>query len=199
MFSQYDEERIVLDFFKGRILSFLDIGAWNGITLSNTRQLVIQGWKGILVEPCPFAFMELIDNTKTFPQLLCVNAAISTERQLRRFHLQKQWGGTLKDSKAEVGERERMGDYYTLTMSPYDLAEIGKRESMMFEFVSLDAEWMDAEILSSSSQLLSKTELLCVEVTDSLFARTDPIPSLCSLLGFNRTVGKTPCNLLVAR
>lgn len=199
MFSQYNEEEIVLHYFSNRVASFLDIGAWDGITLSNTRALSILGWSGVLVEPCPSAFVELLSNTSPFPKLLCVNAAISGQRQVRKFHLQREWGGTLNDSRALSDIRMRTGDYYTLTMSPDDLYEVGTNENMRFEFVSLDAEWMDEQILANSANLLSKTELLCVEVTDSLFAGTDPIPRVCSMLGFNRMVGKTPCNLIVSR
>lgn len=199
MFSQFEEERIILDFWGNRVASFLDIGAWDGIELSNTRALALKGWSGILVEPSPTAFQLLLKNTNDIPNMVCVNSAISEMREIRKFHAQSMWGGTLNDSKVKDDCRTNTSNYYVLTMSPTDLWEIGTREDMEFEFVSIDAEWMDYQVLCGCRGLFNKTELLCVEVTDDLFAPTDPIPSMCSSLGFTRLVGKTRCNIIVAR
>jgi len=53
---------------------FVDIGAHNGITFSNTAFLEKErGWKGLCVEPCPNNFEELIENRGC----KCLNCAIS--------------------------------------------------------------------------------------------------------------------------
>ncbi len=60
MYSQNDEERVILELVgdgKGR---FLDIGAFDGVMFSNTRALVERGWCGICVEPNPFTFLKLL-------------------------------------------------------------------------------------------------------------------------------------------
>lgn len=199
MFSQYNEEEIVLHYFSNRVASFLDIGAWDGITLSNTRALSILGWSGVLVEPCPSAFVELLKNTKAFPKLICVNAAVSKCREVRKFHMQSEWGGTLNDKVLSTCGRITVQDYYLSTISPSDLEEIGIKENMEFEFVSIDAEWMDLEILTACEMLLKRTELLCIEVADFRFEPDDPIPTLCKQYGFSNTVGVTDCNLIVSR
>jgi FkbM family methyltransferase len=43
---------------------FVDIGAHNGISLSNTKLLEDLGWDGICIEPHPNVFKELIKNRK---------------------------------------------------------------------------------------------------------------------------------------
>jgi FkbM family methyltransferase len=199
MFSQEHEEQIIIDFFGDRVGSFLDIGAWDGVELSNTRALSLHGWRGVLVEPNPDAFVKLMENAKSVKGAVCVNAAVSDLRQVRQFHVQSEWGGTLNDERNRSCGRGNTGNFYLLTMTPDDLLEIGKRESMAFEFVSLDAEWMDDVILGQCASLLERTELLCVEVTEGRFSPSDPIPSGCSQLGFNKTVGKTRGNLIVTR
>lgn len=199
MYSQFNEEEIILNFFGDRRGSFLDIGAWDGLEISNTRRLAELGWSGVLVEPCPSAFIRLLENNAANKKTVCVNAAIAPSRQIRTFFGQSEWGGTLNPNYINYGTRRFGGAYYVLTMSPADLAEIGDRLGMRYEFVSLDAEWMDADILAESKSLLTNTELLCVEVTDDLFKPQDPIPTACRELGFTKEIGRTHCNLIVAR
>lgn len=199
MFSQYNEEEIILNFFGDRRGSFLDIGAWDGIELSNTRALALRGWRGLLVEPDPVAFSKLMENKRVSNNLACVNAAIGPTREIRSFYAQKEWGGTLNPDYINYGTRGFTGAHYVLTMCPYDLVQIGQKLDMMYEFVSLDAEWIDEEILVESEVMLMHTQLLCVEVNDGKFQPQDPMPTICRNLGFTREIGRTPCNLLVAR
>lgn len=51
MNSQNNEEQIILDYFGDYIGTFLDLGANDGETLSNSRALALKGWHGVLVEP----------------------------------------------------------------------------------------------------------------------------------------------------
>lgn len=55
-YSQNKEEEVILKYFEGKTGAFIDIGANDGITFSNTRALAERGWKGVLVEPSPKAF-----------------------------------------------------------------------------------------------------------------------------------------------
>lgn len=51
MHSQNKEAEIVLDYFNGYIGTLLDVGANDGITFSNSYDLLQTGWKGYLLEP----------------------------------------------------------------------------------------------------------------------------------------------------
>jgi len=53
MFSQNDEEKHIVNFFKGKIDKgrFLEIGAYHPAKFSNTRRLVLNGWTGVYFEP----------------------------------------------------------------------------------------------------------------------------------------------------
>ncbi len=90
MYSQNDEEHAILACLVGRNPSLLfDIGAHNGVRFSNSRALVEQGWRAVLVEPDPIAFTGLLKNTQGLgDQVECVNAAIvpnATPDALMRF------------------------------------------------------------------------------------------------------------------
>ena len=69
--SQFEEDLVVYNFFKltekpDFIGKILDIGANDGITLSNSYALIKLGWYADLVEPSPKAFKSIyIDKGKT--------------------------------------------------------------------------------------------------------------------------------------
>lgn len=59
MYSQNQEEKYILNHFKDKQGTFLDLGAYNGKELSNSRALVELGWAGCCVEPHPTICAEL--------------------------------------------------------------------------------------------------------------------------------------------
>ena len=58
-YSQYGEDRLILDFFNGKKGNLLDIGANDGRTISNSLLFIEHGWAGVLVEASPIAFEKL--------------------------------------------------------------------------------------------------------------------------------------------
>jgi hypothetical protein len=48
-YSQNNEQEIILNFFNGRIGRYLDIGAFDGVSMSNTLALVELGWQGTAI------------------------------------------------------------------------------------------------------------------------------------------------------
>jgi hypothetical protein len=74
-FSQNGEDGIL-----GRIFELLGVsqgscvefGAWDGIHLSNTRNLIENdGWQAVLIEADPVKFRDLQQNARTFPGVTC--------------------------------------------------------------------------------------------------------------------------------
>ena len=63
--SQYDQDFLAYIFFNGKKNGFyIDIGAYDGIALSNTFIFEKLGWKGFCVEASPKNFSELQKNRK---------------------------------------------------------------------------------------------------------------------------------------
>ena len=85
MYSQCDEERYILDTFQGTVGTFLDIGALDGKTGSNTLALVERGWSGVLVEPSPNAFLALQKRHGKNFKLHLIHAAIGLSYGLTKF------------------------------------------------------------------------------------------------------------------
>ena len=61
-YSQYGEDLIILGAFAGRTEpgTLLDIGAWHPTIFSNTRALIELGWAGVIIEPSPGPFINLM-------------------------------------------------------------------------------------------------------------------------------------------
>jgi hypothetical protein len=53
-----------------------EFGAWDGIHLSNTRALVLRGWRGVMIEADPVKFTELQRNYADNPEVFCVQGMI---------------------------------------------------------------------------------------------------------------------------
>ena len=81
-YSQNNEQDIILSYFQSRKGFFLDIGANDGVTLSNTYALQLQEWKGVLIEPSEEAFNRI----KVRYGVQKFNVAIGTEDGHCTFH-----------------------------------------------------------------------------------------------------------------
>ncbi len=162
-YSQNNEQDIILQYFGSRKGFFLDIGANDGQTLSNTYALQLQEWKGVLIEPSEEAFNRI----KVRYGVQKFNVAIGTEDGHCTFH---EMGNhlnagdvsllsTIKKTELKrwpgVEFKERMTEVWTyktlLKHSPLKF----------FDFISIDAEGVDYEILEQID--LKYTDMVCIE------------------------------------
>jgi len=74
-YSQFKQDLFLLEFYNKKYNGyFIEIGASNGITDSNTYLVEKDyNWKGICVEPIPYRFRDLKNNR---PNSLCYNYAV---------------------------------------------------------------------------------------------------------------------------
>src|SRR5271157_1849364 len=79
MYSQNREEEFIVDLLDAgkRTGHFLDIGAYDGKTFSNTLRLVELGWSGVCVEPSPTVFPALLKLHAGNERITLVNAAVT--------------------------------------------------------------------------------------------------------------------------
>ena len=80
-YGQYDDDHYVWDVSlqQGLVLPqrVLDIGAGNGVRLSNSRAFIEAGWEAVLVEPNPVSFAELQREYAGNPRVRCYQLAVS--------------------------------------------------------------------------------------------------------------------------
>lgn len=77
-YSQYGQALLLQQLIADEMPRILvDIGAHDGVCGSNSRALLEQGWRGLLVEPLPKVFERLKENSSKFANVSLVHAACS--------------------------------------------------------------------------------------------------------------------------
>lgn len=84
--SQYGQDILLNGLFRDKSDGiFVDIGAYDGIELSNTYLLEQRGWRGLCIEPSPETFKKLVKNRRC----MCSNVAVWAETGYLKFTLNK--------------------------------------------------------------------------------------------------------------
>lgn len=198
-YSQNDEQEAILRYFGEFAGSLLDIGAFDGITFSNSRALLERGWIGVLVEPDPWNVQKLIGNTsKLNCDIIC--AAVGPEQKLSRICIEttenRGWASTISENLMRPDRilAPLPAQVYVPTLTLDDIMRLRERS---FQFISIDAEGMDFEILKTMPEkMLTEVELLSIEPMD-LTQRKEIFEYLLNL-GFYLW-HETPENLLMHR
>lgn len=164
MYSQNQEEAVITAYFGSQTGRLLDIGAHDGVNLSNSRKLLENGWSGILVEPSPTVFDKLLENTTEMQDRVSLwNTAVAVQSSVVDFtdsmgdyistlsqeHLNK-WAAHLNWRKFKVK---------TVTV-----AELLEAEGMQFDFITIDVEGTNWEILKAlPNEVLESARMVCIE------------------------------------
>lgn len=162
--SQGPEEGIILDHFRNKRGTFLDIGANDGKTFSNTHALALRGWAGVCIEPSPVAFASLKKTYKNNDKIELINAAINNVDGPCTLH---QASYTLVSS-LDSGNIDRWSSY-NFSWDPVEVSGMtfamfmANSPSPTFEFVNIDAEGMCIDILKQMNLQQLGCKLLCIE------------------------------------
>jgi len=172
--SQYGEDQFIAGFFKQnppRSKIFCDVGAFNGVDNSNTRDLYTQGWWGILVEPHPVFYQHLADLYKG-TQCITVNSAVgdakSRKSQIDLCIPEHVSGWQLQISTCLEIEKERWPEVLVWTRVSVPLMPLSQvlgYSNGPVDFLSIDCEGMDLEVLESGElwKLKDKPLLIMLE------------------------------------
>lgn len=188
--SQFNEAEIIADFFGGHVGCFIDCGASGGVSLSNSFNLGMLGWHGLLVEASPLHFQNLLQNFIHRGGFQFLNAAVWTERKLMEFCYNPGFYSSLI-YKEEPGLF--LCKYWVNTVTAGDLKQIQPAA----DFISLDIEGADILVFPSLISAYSDCRLWCVEHAkdDALKARWKSLFDEHKL----RIIGETPENYLAAK
>lgn len=202
-YSQNGEDIIIQKYFGDKIGTVLDCGANDGITLSNSYALIETGWSGIMIEPSESVFKKLQSVHKYNEKIVCFNCAIlDKEGEMDFFesgsHLSPDDFSLLSTlKKTEVDKWRGSGTNFNekkvqaitfktlLEKSPYK----------KFDFITIDIEGYDFELLSQIDLNEVGCKLLCIE-TNSL--EDDKYIAYCEKFGM-KVHHKTYENLIFTR
>ena len=154
-YSQWGQDTLIEDFFSfnpPHHKMFVDVGAFDGITFSNTRRLYEVGWKGVCIEPVSENFQKCDALYKGTP-VKCVRRAISLKEGMVSVSIEGT-ASSIINTAAKRTEQIMSSRLTTL------LKEI-KVENI--DFLSIDVEGVDFEVLQSLDFTHYKPQLIVIE------------------------------------
>ncbi len=163
MYSQQNEEEQILAATADLTdrPRFLDIGAWDPKEFSNTRALFERGWGGVMIEPSPVPFNNLLKEYGNEKRITLVCAAVALEPGLVTL-----WAtADAVSSTIEPTEWKSVGGYYGKFQTPaITPAEISNRFGG-FQFVNIDAEGISVDLFKVFiGDLNWRPNVWCVEI-----------------------------------
>lgn len=179
-YSQNSEEQMIADYFGEYIGDFLDLGANDGQTLSNTRALALKGWHGVCVDASPSAYARLEALYQGNPNIETHHVALCEREgwiQLHEsgHHLTKKDTALLSSVLDHETERWRATtDFEEVTVPAITFDGLLKRSELKrFDLISIDIEGMDLLVLEQMDLTALECQMLIVEVN-----KADPKPFL---------------------
>lgn len=177
MYSQNNEEEAILKYLSGEEGFFLDIGAYDGVLMSNTRALAERGWSGALVEGSSFPFTKLFGVYGGNPKMTLVNAMIS-RGNVTEGKIVKMWESP--NSALSTTEQENF-DKWNLDVSKYsddgrgfveiyvpivsvsEVLNLCEQKSKKIDFVSIDIEGGSFDVAMQIDPDRFSVKMFCVE------------------------------------
>jgi FkbM family methyltransferase len=195
MYSQNNEEEVILNHFKNFKGTFLDLGAYDGVDLSNTRALTQLGWSGICVEPNPVIFERLCDNLKAFNKVIEYKFAIGTENKTVTMQMNDSYYSTVKQSEVDRWRGAFKFESAEVQMLDFkSFLEFSKYKT--FDFISIDCEGLDYEILAQINLDEVECKMVCVETNSK---ETDKYINYISKFEGFKIISMNSENLIMAR
>ncbi len=165
-YSQGGEEPAILDIFKDQDEGkFLDLGAYDGKTFSNTLALAERGWGGMCVDASPQAFVKLQEThrERTNIRLLC--AAISTIAvPMARFYDTADLVSSLDEEHMQKWKDGNDVPFTEIWVPVITIEDIALCVGSEWDFVNIDIEGASLHVFY---QMMEKTEIrptaVCIE------------------------------------
>jgi FkbM family methyltransferase len=179
-YSQCQEDRFIVEYFKDVRGNFLDIGADDGVSCSNTLALLELGWTGTCMEPSPEAFRRMTRNyveRTLLDRAQLLNAALVPDYfrggDLEFHDLQLPDGfiftgyGTFSGTHAlETLSKPKFqrGRLVTSAVKTLRRRDFFATHGDVWDFIDIDVEWLNYELLLSTPwKSLRRLKLLCIE------------------------------------
>lgn len=204
MYSQNNEEQIISNYFKNNCgesqRTLLDLGANDGKTLSNTLYLIENGWQGMLVEPSPTAFTKLCRLHAKREGVYCYEKAIGGKNGKAVLHDSGSHLGVgdtslLSTMKTEEMERWANEKFNTVEVDCITFDTLmGLCPIKTFDFITIDIEGMEREVLPQMNLKALDCKMICVEWNGKDF---DFFDKYCTSFGM-KLINKNAENLIYA-
>jgi FkbM family methyltransferase len=153
--------------------TFVEVGAFDGYTFSNTSCLVDAGWSGHYIEPIPSSFALCRDRYATNDRVRVHNIAVGADERRIQMHA----GGALSTASADSAEEYRRvhwtasafhaGETVEADQLPLDQFLEAQSVPAGFELLVVDVEGYEASVFAGFSLDRWRPKMLIVELADT--------------------------------
>ncbi len=165
-FSQFGEDVLIRSYFpkSKRDGVFVDVGAYQPVSLSNTYYFYLKGWRGINVEPNPVGIAAF---NKYRPLDINLQVGVSEVPGTLSYHMipDKPFENTFSQSQADIrhepGLNEQVVELPVDTLANILDKHLPKGKSI--DFFSIDVEGINLEVLRSNNWEKYRPKLIVVE------------------------------------
>ena len=166
-YSQHEEETIIVEMLGAtrQVGHFLDVGAYDGKTFSNTLRLVELGWSGVCVEPSPSVFPALLKLHCDNPKIVVVNTAVAPSPGFIDFYDSNGDAlSTFNEAHRKRWAQSAQVPFRKMSLYAVNWAMLFGAFSYLFDFINLDVEGISADLfMQLPLQRLATTKALIVE------------------------------------
>ena len=165
-FSQAGEDYNIRNIFREKKNGFyVDIGAFHPMMLSNTFYFYLfENWRGINIDPRPDC-MKFFNTLR--PRDINLEFAVSSEKKLLTYYIIDELNAMNTFSKEFLEKNHLMSSIEkTVSIQALPLAEILDEylpTGQIIDFINIDAEGMDIDILKSNNWQKYRPKLLLIE------------------------------------
>ena len=169
---------------------FLDIGSWHPTVFSNVRALLENGWSGVMIEPAPGPFINLLRACvqcgdvpvepygerksmkcdkcggprygDSYPQIILIQAAVSCEKGLVLITATDDALSSSNQKNIDTWG-ERGGFYGKFLVPAITMQQIANQFGGDFSFVNIDAEGSSGDLFHALLATGMRPNCICVE------------------------------------
>ena len=151
---------------------FIDVGCYHPLHLSNTYLLYKKNWRGINVDLSKFS-IDLFNSIR--PEDININSAVSNSEDLVTYYFQKNLSqlGTIKKDKAQKRMQGLIKEKKIRSQKLTTIIENTKYYKRKIDFLNIDSEGADFDILKSLDFDTYRPKLICVEIHDANVERSE--------------------------
>lgn len=168
-YSQCGED-VIVDKLLGHKKSgfYVDVGAYDPSRFSNTKRFYLKGWQGINIEPDPQNFKKFVSFRKRDINL---NVGIgSREATLIFFKFFPDTSSTFSKEEASKNKKQGFKLLKEMKIKVFPLASVlGKYcKNRSIDFITIDTEGYDLEVLKGNDWLKFRPTVLCIETSENI-------------------------------
>jgi len=165
-YSMNEEDIFINKYFKKKTGFFVDVGAYHPLELSNTYLLYKRGWNGINIDISSLS-VDYFNYIR--PDDININIAVTEKKSIKTIFYQKK-KSPLNTLNFKLASKHFSLNFKKKKIKSDTLTSIidkTKFKGIKINFLNIDAEGGDFEVLKSLNFKKYKPKLICVEIIDN--------------------------------